>query len=651
MVGKLLKKRIHVETNEKGRIIRFGKATINIPYTNVDELVESGYVNSVAAGMALASIFLILGTLTIAEIKPDVFGIEKGYIFLRLPGSFFAFESAALTLLDIDKFKSFIFQRFNTLSYGIITSVISLIAVLLLMAWGRDSGWGDLTSLVLLIVSFLQLSAKKNRQDEDAGENKLTKDMDANTEIYTGFLTYKEIEFTFVFDRKLLRLLPPKDKKQTIERKWKLKEIQKGIYTFADPILLDEEYLVGKCNETGRNIIFLTKHGGALSFVNQTVILPLIAYAICKYDREKFDRITFSCPELNYIYPINQAFSVSINIDEHPYSGTGSLNLNEFEKTTSDKQPFIVDGQNVDASFGISRTISMKIDTPPLELQTGLMFEFEATDDYTFILRLWRVAREFIRFLCYRRNVYITTIKVDAPYSDNKHENFATMFLIDEDGIVESKTLKDGRYIKQEYIAGHEGEILSDIAKDTLYLRHLPESYVDGRHINAARFVMIMSAFEWEFRRAYPDGVVKKEKTIQAENEIEGEIAERVKNTSGKKKEIYKFLKRLIRSSSLQTEIIQVGKDYNDVVGVFGEHLYRLNDQELKYTDMGKRLSDQRNHFAHGDLDQEFIGLSLLDLMYMEYILYAMQLKHYGIEDTSVRKSINDLFHLNYHIE
>lgn len=65
---------------------------------------------------------------------------------------------------------------------------------------------------------------------------------------------------------------------------------------------------------------------------------------------------------------------------------------------------------------------------------------------------------------------------------------------------------------------------------------------------------------------------------------------------------------------------------------------------------MGERLANQRNHFAHGDLDKDFIGLSLLDLIYLEYVIYAMQLKHYGIGNDCIIKSINDLFHLNYSI-
>ena len=66
------------------------------------------------------------------------------------------------------------------------------------------------------------------------------------------------------------------------------------------------------------------------------------------------------------------------------------------------------------------------------------------------------------------------------------------MYLLGQDGETESDALKKGRYIKQVHISGHEGEILTDIADDNLYLRHLPETYQSGRHINAVRFVMIL---------------------------------------------------------------------------------------------------------------------------------------------------------------
>lgn len=40
--------------------------------------------------------------------------------------------------------------------------------------------------------------------------------MSVELDVYTGTLTYKQIEFSFVFDGEELRLIPPKDKHQEV---------------------------------------------------------------------------------------------------------------------------------------------------------------------------------------------------------------------------------------------------------------------------------------------------------------------------------------------------------------------------------------------------------------------------------------------------
>ena len=44
------------------------------------------------------------------------------------------------------------------------------------------------------------------------------------------------------------------------------------------------------------------------------------------------------------------------------------------------------------------------------------------------------------------------------------------------------------------------------------------------------------------------------------------------------------------------------------------------------------------------NLDQEFDELSLLDLTFMEYMIYGMQLKKYGMPDRKIQNAINALF-------
>lgn len=377
------------------------------------------------------------------------------------------------------------------------------------------------------------------------------------------------------------------------------------------------------------------------------LFIEIFAYIVCKYDRDTIDRISFNSPEINCIHPVNQAYNCSFDNDIFLNNGIFSLTTLDFDSTTTDKQSFKVDDVNVLVQFSVSRSLSSKIGEAPVSFNSTMLFEFEPTSNFAFILKLWRIGKQFIQFLCYRKNIFLPTAELSAPYGGGKHEKFATLYVLNESGDSEPETLKKGRYIKQQYISGFEGKILTDIAANLLYIRHLPNTYESGRHINAARFIMITAAFEWEFHRAYPDGVPKKEAAIKVENEAGEAIQSLIDSSSGKLKRKYQFLKKLIKSDSLQAEIVKMSEDFDKVIGNFGKHLYHLNGENLVYSEMGQRLAEQRNHFAHGDLDKDFIGLSLLDLIYMEYVIYAMQLRFYGIDDINIQKSINELFHLN----
>ena len=155
---------------------------------------------------------------------------------------------------------------------------------------------------------------------------------------------------------------------------------------------------------------------------------------------------------------------------------------------------------------------------------------------------------------------------------------------------------------------------------------------------------MITAAFEWEFKRLFPDGIKKSDKSLEVEQTATEEIQRLIDGCSGDLKDKYKFLRKLIKSSSLQSEIVHTGNELNDIISIFGERLYSLNDTDLIYSEMGKRIADQRNNYAHGNLDIDFIDKSLLDLIYLERTVYAMQLKYYGLGDKDIQNAINDLF-------
>ena len=175
-----------------------------------------------------------------------------------------------------------------------------------------------------------------------------------------------------------------------------------------------------------------------------------------------------------------------------------------------------------------------------------MSFRFDPTEEYSIIVRLWFVAKEFLQFMCYRKNVFLPTADLSTPADEGKTRTKEIQKLID--------------------------------------------------------------------------------------------------NSTGDLKRKYKFLRKLISSNSLQSEVVHVGNKLGEIIDLFGKRLYSMNDTDLLYSEMGKRLADQRNNYAHGNLDIDFIDKSLIDLVYTERIVYAMQLKHYGVETKNIQNAINELF-------
>ena len=466
-------------------------------------------------------------------------------------------------------------------------------------------------------------------------------------EVISGQLKYREIDFVFLFDGKQLRMIPPKSKENEV-LKWFSVSMGDMEYTKRESHVFEESFLEGVCNENGSHYVFLIHAGTMFGYSNFILSINVFGYIQSYYPVENISKISFIGPEINYIHPVNNAIEC-IDITEMSDNGVFTLKTADFDSTTTKERDFCVDGRSVSVYFGITRGCSTKITESPVSINSNMVFEFEPTSDCEFLVRLWKIAKSFICFMCYRKNVDLTQVEISIPWKDGQKKTIGNL-VISDDSADEIETIENSECIKQKYINGYEGMILGDIAQNSLYTRHIPNSTKAGRRIDAARFIMITAAFEWEFRRYYPDGIPKNESTLRIESQVENALNELIASSSGDLKRKYRYLLKVSKSNSLQNEVIKMGEDFHDIIGIFGDRLYKMNGEQLHYNEMGERIANQRNNFAHGNLDKDFIGSALLDVIYMEYVVYAMQLKKYDVSDLNIRKSINDLFNLRLSI-
>lgn len=470
---------------------------------------------------------------------------------------------------------------------------------------------------------------------------------------YTGTLEYKGIEFFFIFDGTQLSLIPPKEKRNEIKWHWIYTEIESGVYTLGNPLTIDVPFLKGQCSESDCSMVFLTRVGSFINCCNRTstLYIDVVGVIECQTPNSKYSRMSLTNAELNYIHPINHAFSQEFNLDDLKKSGVLSIKTNGFEKTTTEKKQFNFKEKVVTVYFSIGWKSSMNIGAPPILFNSSIIFEFQETNDYWYLFELYQLAKKFVQFLTFRKNCYFKESTLQIKYDNNYYQDAAIFHLINTKPLEIDASLEKGQYISLDRLESKEEILFSLISEDSLYLNHLPKSFEAEESLDAAVFVLTSAAFEWEFGKLYPDEVVKKDKELKAKEKALEEMNKLISNTTGKVKRILKNCCKSIGFMNLETKIIRAGTDFNSIVEQFGRRLYDLNDEKFDYKTIGNRLANQRNDFAHGNIDKEFVGESILDLIFLRYLIYAMQLKRIGISDYSIKNAINELFDTKLNIQ
>lgn len=446
----------------------------------------------------------------------------------------------------------------------------------------------------------------------------------------SGELIYKQIKYHFTYENNELRM----------------DAIEPGGFSFFSHfsddlgLHLEEEFLIGECFSSGKEVVFIPKYD-TFSASNNTMIVTIRHLIIFSGEIKDISALNIQANELDYIYNVNR--SISYNFGEG--KRLENIRIHSQDETTTQCGDIKVGDLNIHCSFKVLQTLKFGPVSDPIQLSSCIELNFAPTSDYNFLISLCYHVRGLLSFLCYRKNISISSATL---YNNDNGKMLQCGELVFGSELAEpekQKVIKE-RFIPFDLLHPHISEILQDIVDGQLYLAHLPATAAQGKVITNASFLMTAAAFEAEFSRLYPNGLPTSVSRIEAQAAVEATIQNLIENTHGKEKDIYKFLKKMIRTDATKEKVALAARDYGDVVDIFGKHLYALNHSEFEYSTIGQRVFDQRNIFAHGKRS-DFIPGAFLDVMYLEYLIYGMQLTKYGIEKLNIQKAINKLFGKN----
>lgn len=396
-----------------------------------------------------------------------------------------------------------------------------------------------------------------------------------------------------------------------------------------------------ECFFTGEVLIALSQ-SKYYSFTNNTMVIKLHAVIVFRSEVSPIYRMVFYSPELDSILETRKAF------DSIEYSTDGSIKMSikpSADTTLIDGKFTIMDSE-IEIQFAIARAVSFDNSSQPVELHGIMIFKFSAQDSIEMFVRMSEYAKMFLSFLCYRNNTSFRKISLQKKNEKGQFLECGECVIFSSDEI-ENSTLIAERRIPYSYIREKACLLLQDIVQGALYLRHIPYSYRDSRRISPARFVLIMAAFDWEFRKMYPDGLPKSSAREAAERIAKDTLSDLVESSTGKLKNIYKYLLDRTQDTSMQTKIAHTCNDNSEIASILGKQLYSSNSGALDFSLISERLGKQRNNFAHGNIQDPVSDHAVLDFLFLERIIYVMQLSRYLKDDTPIVNAISELFNLN----
>ena len=307
-----------------------------------------------------------------------------------------------------------------------------------------------------------------------------------------GTLNYKDIEFDFILEKDDLKLIPKNDYEKNFQKIFR-EELDNGAYIDKDNYSIFSDFLYIK-----------------------------IQYIIYLNNQEPISKISIYCKELNGIYDIRRA----IEKNDFNKNGEAEVKLKSFDKTQTGNFKFIFKDKEIVCNLNISKTLYGKITEHPVRIRSAITLSFEPIQDYSILSELYNIIEKFIQYLCYRKNVIIEDVNIYTKIEKEKYRQIGTFETIDDDITQEEDKILENRFISYKYIEGHENNILQSIADDSIYMRHFPMTYKEGKRENEATFIMTTAAFEWEFKKLFKNGIPHSQKTKQAKENAIDEIEE-----------------------------------------------------------------------------------------------------------------------------
>lgn len=396
--------------------------------------------------------------------------------------------------------------------------------------------------------------------------------------------------------------------------------------------------------------------GGKILFHTE---LPITIDNLQAKYSQKVDWLITNYQESTYYTEVNAEFP---ELDYFmPSSSIASI---EKDKVTVSRKPIVAKGFDIDFK---DRVIHIAIRMLPdisykpfkdTEFKTKVQIHvtFEKTDDYAFLIAIYSLIENVFSFICNRRNIAISGLKLEGNYSGKTIRNNKIVnekILTNQNLIIYEKykePIEDIKVIGKtpciKLFESHLQELFQLVANNfdngegTVSILSIHPSAKRRNLIDLQQTLQIVAAFEFYQRTYLP--AISSDRTIEAYEEIDflldGYI-QKYKGKDAKKKKVAEDIKKhLAPDISLKDKLKKAYDGYKDWAGLSGvlDTLFKNHVDQL-----AEVANDWRNELAHEKRSYEPTPDVVSAVRMVEYINYCIILRKSGYDDSDIKNIID----------
>lgn len=448
-----------------------------------------------------------------------------------------------------------------------------------------------------------------------------------------GFIKYKDVSYPFEFNEEDFELnLYPKteeDRLQNIDPEEIFKEHNSN--TWIQRIKIE-----GTTAE-GYYIVFSvldnpSNYNGFISFN--------VNWYVCLNEKNNLNTINgfaVTGKEIDYFFPPSR--DLTPHYDNSSMSVThrrnGSMSCGRYKTA-----------ENINVSIDVCTYATIYFDTgeKPIVASSQMIITFMDLISIEALIKAFNNLRLFIKYVTYRQNADLLSANIFYTEPDGQKRDVG--ILVFPKKHEEEKDKKVNRHVIGYDILGEKtAELMEIIDSQIIGIEHICEKVEDWKSYPASRFILILAAFEREYRNIYGQNSNRSEDYEVVKKEIIGLVEDYRKDKSGSHKKYAAEIKRFIEKKEIgfAENVKHALEDNEKVMRFFVSYDYRDN-YEIVIKDISKRVGELRNSLAHNKLYFKFCPQHLKDIRVIEELIYAMRLKNLPVDEDKIKKAIANLF-------